>query len=60
MPLQLLLPDSLDGATRVGDALSILKKDGHVWYFYGADNYFSHPEGDWGGYRFVLASRIGR
>ena len=56
MPLQLLLPYSLVGATRVGETLSILKKDGHVWYFCGEDNYFSHPQGDSGGYRFVLAS----
>jgi hypothetical protein len=56
MPLQPLLPNLLEGATRVGNALSILQKDGTVWYFYGDDNYFSHPEGDSGACHYVLAT----
>jgi hypothetical protein len=56
MPLQLLLPGFPDGASRIGDGLSILKKDGRVTYFVGGDNYFSHPEGDASSHRFILAS----
>ena len=43
---QLLLQGFPDGAIRIGPALSILKKDGRVTYFVGADNYFSHAEAD--------------
>ena len=56
MPLQLLLQGFPDGASRIGDALSILKKDGRVTYFVGGDNYFSHGEGDASSERFILAS----
>ena len=40
----------------MGDALSILTKDGRVTYFVGGDNYFSHEEGDASSHHFVLAS----
>jgi hypothetical protein len=56
MPLQLLLPGFPDGASRIGDALSILKKEGRLTYFVGGDNYFSHGEGDTSSHRFILAS----
>ncbi len=56
MPLQLLLRGFPDGASRIGDAVSILKKDGRVTYFVGGDNYFSHQEGDSPSHRFILAS----
>jgi len=58
MPLQLLLQGFPDGASRIGDALSILEKDGHVTYFVGGDNYFSHREGDDASRRFILASLV--
>jgi prepilin-type processing-associated H-X9-DG protein len=56
MPRQLLLPGFPDGSSRIGDALSILKKDGRVTYFVGGDNYFSHEVGDASSHRFILAS----
>jgi len=56
MPLQLLLPGFPDGSSRIGDALSILKKEGRVTYFVGGDNYFSHWQEDASSHRFILAS----
>ncbi len=56
MPLQLLLPGFPDGSSRIGDALSILKKDGVVTYFVGGDNYFSHLSCETSSHRFILAS----
>jgi hypothetical protein len=56
MPLQLLLPGFPDGSSRIGDALSILKKDGCVTYFVGGDNYFFHGADDAASHRFTLAS----
>jgi len=53
---QPFLPGFPDGATKIGDALSILKKDGRVTYFVMDDNYFSHAEGDVQSQRFALAS----
>jgi len=53
---QSLLPGFPDGAQKIGPSLSILAKDGHVTYFVGGDNYFSHPEGDEQSKRFALAS----
>ena len=38
--------------------MSVLKKDGQVTYFLGADNYFSHPQTDRAGQRFALATLI--
>ena len=54
MPLQLLLPGFPDGASRIGDALSVLKKEGRVFYFVGGDNYFSHLADDVATFRFAL------
>ena len=56
---QLLLQGFPDGATRIGPALSILKKDGRVTYFVGPDNYFSHAESESAGRRLALATLIG-
>jgi hypothetical protein len=53
---QRLLPGFPEGAQRVGEMVSVLKKDGQVTYFIGDDNYFSHPEGDLKSQRFALAS----
>jgi transposase-like protein len=53
---QSFLPGFPEGAERIGDALSILEKDGTRTYFLGGDNYYSHPIGDQQGMRFVLAS----
>lgn len=58
MPLQLLLQGFPDGASRIGNVLSILEKDGRVTYFVGGDNYFSHYEGDDASRRFILASLV--
>jgi len=55
MPRQLLLPGFPDGASRIGDVLSVLNKEGMVTYFVGGDNYFSHAEGDVRCFRFALA-----
>jgi len=38
--------------------LSVLKKEGHVTYFLGSDNYFSHAETDAAGQRFALATLV--
>lgn len=53
---QLLIPGFPQGAQRIGEALSILEKDGRVTYFVGGDNYFSHPLDDKSGRRYALAS----
>ena len=53
---QSFLPGFPEGAERIGDALSILERDGTRTYFLGGDNYYSHPIGDQQGMRFVLAS----
>ena len=45
MPLQLLLPGFPDGASRIGDTLSILKKDGRFTYFVGGGLFFSRGGG---------------
>lgn len=55
---QQFLPGFPEGSTRIGDALSIVKKDGCVSYFVGGDNYFSHSEADTRSRRFALASLI--
>ena len=56
MPLQLLLPDFPDGATRIAYGLHLLKKDGVVTYFLGTDNFFHHRVGDTSSQHFILAS----
>ncbi|MBF0109918.1 MAG: hypothetical protein HQL76_12155 [Magnetococcales bacterium] len=53
---QPFLPGFPEGAEKIGASLSILRRDGHVTYFIGSDNYFSHSEGDKGGERFAIAS----
>jgi len=58
MPLQLLLPGFPDGSSRIGDGLSILKKDGLVTYFVGVDSYFSHEVDSAASHRFILASLV--
>lgn len=55
---QLFLPGFPDGVVKIGESVSILKKDGTVTYFIGGDNYFSHIEGDRSGERFALTSMI--
>ena len=55
---QLLLPGFPVGAIRVGESVSILKKDGRVTYFVGSDNYFSHAEGDHRAEHFAIAVLI--
>jgi transposase-like protein len=47
-----------DGAIRIGSTLSVLKKEGRVTYFVGADNYFVHAETDTAGPRFAIATLI--
>ena len=53
---QLLIPGFPVGAQRIGEALSILEKDGRVTYFVGGDNYFSHPLEEKSARRYALAS----
>jgi hypothetical protein len=55
---QLMLQGFPDGAIRIGGVLSVLKKEGLVTYFVGADNYFSHAVADAAGQRFIIASLI--
>jgi len=55
---QLLLPGFPEGAIRLNATVSVLKKDGRVTYFVGADNYFSHAEDEPAGQRFALAVLI--
>ncbi len=55
---QLLLQGFPDGASRIGGALSILEKNGHVTYFVGADNYFSHATEDTAGQRMAISMLI--
>ena len=55
---QLLFQGFPDGAIRIGDVLSVLKKEGAVTYFVGPDNFFSHPTSDSSGQRFALATLI--
>ena len=53
---QPFLPGFPEGAINVGTSLSILTKDGHVTYFVGGDNYYSHPEEDVQSRRFALTN----
>ncbi len=53
---QALIPGFPDGAQRIGEALSIVGKDGWVTYFVGSDNYAAHPQGDDRGRRYALAA----
>lgn len=56
MPSQQFLPGLPDGAVKIGDSLSILKKEKRLTYFVGSDNYFSHAEGDLRSQRFAFAT----
>lgn len=56
MHKQLFIPGFPDGAQRIGEAVSIVEKDGWVSYFVGSDNYFSHTKGDVRSRRFILTS----
>ena len=58
MPSELFLPGFPEGATKVGDVVSILNKEGRVTYFVGSDNYFSHVEGEERARRYILATLI--
>ena len=58
MPLQLLLPDFADGASRINCGLHILKKGGIVTYFIGGDNFFHHAVEDTSSRRYILASLV--
>lgn len=55
---QQFLPGLPDGAIKIGTSLSILKKDGHVTYFVGNDNYLSHRDGDLQTQRFAFATLL--
>jgi transposase-like protein len=52
---QTLIPGFPEGAQRIGQALSILTKDGRVTYFVGGDNFIDHKEGDKAGRRYAFA-----
>jgi len=58
MPRQLLLPGFPEGASRIGGAVSLLRKDGVFTYFVFGDNYFSHAEGDRAAFRFIVATLL--
>jgi transposase-like protein len=58
MPTQPFLIGFPDGAMKIGDSLSILKKEKRVTYFVGCDNYFSHTEGDLRSQRFAFATLL--
>ncbi len=55
---QLMLQGFPDGAIRMGPVVSVLKKEGWVTYFVGADNYFSHAVTDAPGQRFAISTLI--
>ena len=55
---QLLLQGFPDGASRIGDTLSVLEKNGWITYFVGADNYFSHTTEDTAGQRMAISMLI--
>ena len=56
MHKQLLIPGFPDGAQRIGEAVSIVEKDGWVSYFVGGDDYFKHTKEDQRSRRFILTS----
>ena len=56
MHKQLLIPGFPDGAQRIGEAVSIVEKDGWVTYFVGSDDYFRHTKEDVRSRRFILTS----
>lgn len=44
---QLLIPGFPDGAQRIGEAVSIVEKDGWVTYFVGGDDYWPYLGNFW-------------
>jgi len=56
MHKQLLIPGFPDGAQRIGEAVSMVEKDGWVTYFVGSDDYFRHTKDDVRSRRFILTS----
>lgn len=56
MHKQLLIPGFPDGAQRIGEAVSVVEKDGWVTYFVGSDDYFRHTKEDVRSRRFILTS----
>jgi hypothetical protein len=55
---QSFLPGLPDGAFKIGNSVSVLKKEDRVTYFVGSDNYFSHAEEDGKSRRFALTNLI--
>ena len=55
---QLLLQGFPEGAIRIGSFVSILRKEGWVYYYTGSDLYHSHPVADDQSKRFMLASLV--
>lgn len=53
---QLLLQGFPDGASPINATVRVLKKDKHLTYFVGEDNYCSHAEDDLAGFRWALAT----
>jgi len=47
-----------DGASRISDVVSVLRKDGRVTYFVGGDNYHSHAEADAAGQLMALTTLV--
>lgn len=56
MHKQLMIPGFPDGAQRIGEAVSIVEKDGWVTYFVGSDDYFRHTKEDVRSRRFILTA----
>jgi hypothetical protein len=56
--VQLQLSGFPEGAIGIGSAVNVLTKDGRVTYFLGADNYFSHAEGDKSAQHYAIATLI--
>ena len=56
MHKQLMIPGFPDGAQRIGEAVSIVEKDGWVSYFVGGDDYFRHTKEDVRSRRFILTT----
>jgi hypothetical protein len=52
------LPGFPEGAAQISSSLSLLIKEGKVFYMLGSDNYFSHDQGELAGQQFALTSLI--
>jgi len=55
---QLRIPGFPAGSIFINERVSVLSKEGHVTYFLGSDNYFSHHEADNASQRFIIASLL--